>query len=232
MVLSNISIAIQGIILLQDAFLIAHRSSVKAHDLGLWAFASSVLVAIVLIQQLRDLGQHFVRRDDPVLVLRLINLILIAALAIANVSLPRRPDVYYRGETVDQQFTVSVINRYTWSWVYALIDKAGKTGDLTEKDVPQPDHILRVDSLIKEWHDYAWTSSLVWSLFKTYRSRLFLQWFVISLRCLFGIGPFWTLMKLINSLGDKVPGQGPSFEMWTLVFWLGFFSLGEMVRRR
>jgi hypothetical protein len=217
------------VILLQDTLVVAQRSPVKAHDLGIWAFLSTIVTTIVAVLQFRDLLHQGISWNDTVLILRIANLASAVALAFANVSLPRRPDVFLRDEQVDRQFTVSVFSRYTWSYVYPLIDYATKTGDLEEKDIPQPDHLLQVDYLLKAWHESKFKSTLAWSLFRAYRSRLFIQWSVIVVRCFFGIGPFYVMLNLINTLDYKVPGQWPTTEMWGYVFWMGFFTLGEMV---
>lgn len=219
----------QAIILLQDTSIVALRSSVEAHDVGRWAFGSATITAIVAALQLRDLIHVISRLDDPVFVLRVVNLILAIGLAITNILLPRRPDVFYRDARVDRQFTVSLLNRYTWTWIRPLIDYAEKKGDLEEKDIPQPDHILQVDVLVKEWHDAKFTTTLPWSLFTAYKGRLIFQWCVIAVRGVFGLGPFYVMLRLISALEDKVPGAWPTSEMWGYVFWMGFFSLGEMV---
>lgn len=170
------------------------------------------------------------RKADPVLILRIINFASAVALAFANVCLPRRPDVFFRDEKVDAQFTVSILSRYTWSYAYPLIKKATEKGDLDLKDVPQPDHFLQVDYLLKAWHEAKFVSTLARSLFRAYRARLFLQWGVIVIRCVVGIGPFYIMLQLIDSLQYKESGKGPTPEMWGYVLWMGAFTLSEMVR--
>jgi hypothetical protein len=186
---------------------------------------------LVAILQLRDLLYQGVSKADPVLILRIVNFAFAVALAFANISLPRRPDVFFRDEKVDAQFTVSILSRYTWSYAYPLIKKATAKGDLDLKDVPQPDHFLQVDYLLKAWHDAKFVSTLARSLFKAYRARLFLQWGVICIRCIVGIGPFYIMLQLIDSLQYKEAGKGPTPEMWGYVFWMGAFTLSEMVRQ-
>lgn len=210
--------------------MIAQHSSVQSHDIARWAFLSTVVTALVSMLQLRDLIlQDGIHATNPVLIVRLVNFAFTVALAFANISLPRRPDVFFRNEKVDKQFTVSILNRYTWTWGYWLLSLAIKKGDLDEKDIPQPDSLLRAETLLQKWHDEKYTSTLAWSVFREYRGRLFLQWTVIAIRCLFGIGPFYIMEHLIATLDYKMPDQWPTAEMWGYVFWMGFFSLAEMV---
>ena len=224
----------QAVILLQTISIVAQRSPVKSHNLGRWAFLSSVVSLPVVALQLRDNLHSSVSQHNPVLILRLINVILSVCLAIGSLCLPRRPDVFIRDQKVhkqvDRQFTVSVLSRNTWSWIWPLIKKAIKQGDLEEKDIPQPDHYIQVDFLLSEWHSAQYTSTLAWSLFRAYRARLFLQWAVIIIRCLVGIGPFYIMLRLISSLDYKVPGEWPSSAMWGYFFWLGLLSLTENVK--
>ncbi|EME83529.1 putative ABC transporter [Pseudocercospora fijiensis CIRAD86] len=58
--------------------------------------------------------------------------------AICCILVPRRPDVYHEGHIVDQEHTVSMWSRLTFSYVGSLVWRTGKNQGKTEvKDFPQ-----------------------------------------------------------------------------------------------
>lgn len=207
----------------------AIHASVQAHNAGYWIFLSSVAIAVVTVLHTYTTFDHLVRRDDPALVLRIINILSILGTLFSSLLIPRRPAVFFRGEPVDAQWTCSILSRYTWTWVWPLIRLAGKKGDLDEKDVPQPDHTVRVEEVLKDWHGYAFRGSLIWQLLHVYKARLALQWTVTMVRCVIGAAPYWVMLRLINILEQRGGGGSPGRDLWGLVILLGVLALIEQV---
>ncbi|PNY26446.1 ATP-dependent bile acid permease [Tolypocladium capitatum] len=199
-------------ILLQATVLAAHHSPVQTHDLGLWAFLSSLVTAVAASFQLLSISRHAHVREDVALVLRIVNVCIIATLLFACLSIPRRPHVFHKDRQVDSEWTVSAINRYTWTWAGALLTLARNKGDLDEKDIPSPGHDLRAEDLVSEWSRANYQGGLLRSLLRTYGHRLVVQWSITAARCVLGIGPFWTMLRLVQKLEKKDTDDSPKQE--------------------
>lgn len=110
------------------------------------------------------------------------------------------------------------------------MDKASKQGDLEERDIPQPDHLLRVDEVMVTWNSQNKGQTLLRDLWTVYRGRILLQWTTTILRCVFGVIPFWVMLDLVQRLTDRGGDAGaPSRELCGLVVLLGLVSMAEQV---
>ncbi|KAG5983517.1 hypothetical protein E4U55_007983 [Claviceps digitariae] len=214
-------------IVLQAIFIKAQHSPVKSHDLGLWAFLSSIMTAILTIAQASYVSNFASPTKNPQLIVRIVNIVIMIPLLFSCITLPRRPEVFYKGEKVDNEWTDSVLSRYTWSWVSDILKTAKRKGDLDPKDIPRPDHTVRTESLVTAWNKANYQGGLLQSLLKAYGARLALQWLVIVFRCIIGIGPFWTMLRLVQSLENRDADTEAPRELWGLVFLMGLFTLGE-----
>ncbi|KAG5950186.1 hypothetical protein E4U53_005410 [Claviceps sorghi] len=214
-------------IILQGICISSQHSPVKSHDLGLWAFLSSLTTAIVTVAEASYVSNFAAPTKNAQLIVRIVNALMMIPLLFSCITIPRRPEVFYKGEKVDNEWTCSVLSRYTWSWVSHLLKTAKRKGDLDPKDIPRPDHTIRTESLVDAWNKANYQGGLLQSLLKTYGARLVLQWLVILLRCVVGIGPFWTMLQLVQSLEDRDNGTGAPRELWGLVFLMGIFTLSE-----
>ncbi|KAG8408938.1 hypothetical protein J3458_019946 [Metarhizium acridum] len=214
-------------IVLQAVCIGAQHSPVKSHDLGLWALLSSLITAAVSAAQIYYVSTFASPEKDVNLIVRIVNAVILIPLAFFCISLPRRPDVFYNGEKVDAEWSTTVLSRYTWSWVNDLLKTARRKGDLDEKDIPRPGHTIRAESLIDAWNKANYQGSLLKSLLVTYGRRLVFQWIIIVFRCIIGLGPFWTMLRLVQMLEDRDAGIEASRELWALVFLMGLFTLAE-----
>ncbi|KJZ71495.1 hypothetical protein HIM_09134 [Hirsutella minnesotensis 3608] len=214
-------------LVLQAIFLAGHHDPVKAHDLGLWAFLSCLLtIPAMVLEALQNEGSSLATVNAS-LALRLVDIAVSVALLFACVSIPRRPHLFHKGRPVDPEWTVSALNRYTWSWAGALLASARKKGDLDAKDFPQPDHLIRSENLVSSWIKANRKGSLLRSLLQTYGRPLALQWAVTIGRCVLGIGPFWAMLRLVQSLEAKGSVEISNTQVWALVLVMGIFSMAE-----
>ncbi|KID89813.1 ABC transporter, transmembrane domain, type 1 [Metarhizium guizhouense ARSEF 977] len=214
-------------IVLQAVCIGAQHSPVKSHDLGLWTFLSSLITFAVSAAQVYHMSNFASPGKDVNLIVRIVNAVILIPLAFSCISLPRRPDVFYNGEKVDPEWSTTVLSRYTWSWVNDLLETAKRKGDLDEKDIPRPDHTIRAESLVDTWNKANYQGSLLKSLLVAYGRRLVFQWAIIVFRCIIGLGPFWTMLRLVQMLEDRDAGIVASRELWVLVFLMGLFTLAE-----
>ncbi|KAG5929613.1 hypothetical protein E4U42_005318 [Claviceps africana] len=214
-------------LVLQAICINSQHSPVRSHDLGLWAFLSSLMTAIVTVAEASHVGNFASPTKDAQLIVRIVNALVMTPLLLSCITLPRRPEVLYKAAKVDNEWTCSVLSRYTWSWVSHVLKTAKRKSDLDPKDIPRPDHTIRAESLVDAWNKANYQGSLVQSLLKAYGARLAQQWLVILIRCIIGIGPFWTMLRLVQSLEDRDDGRAAPRELWGLVFLMGVFTLTE-----
>ncbi|KAH7156326.1 P-loop containing nucleoside triphosphate hydrolase protein [Dactylonectria macrodidyma] len=211
-------------ILIHAISLGAHHSSVRSHDLGLWLFASALIVTSLSITQLTQLLRQVPDSKDPVIILRAINTAVVFFLSLASILIPRRPDVFFKDSKVDRQWTVSALSRYTWTWVEPLLRHASKKNDLDAADIPQPDLKLRSEDLKKNWDNFNFQGSLLRSLIWAYKGGVALQWGVTIFRCFLGIVPFWIMLRIIRILEKRETEGTPTLELWSLVIWMAFLN--------
>ncbi|KAF5629351.1 ATP-dependent bile acid permease [Fusarium sp. NRRL 52700] len=216
-----------ALILFHAISLSAHHAPVKVHDLGLWLFGSSLIVATITVPQLIKEAQLFTRVNTVALVLRAVNVGAVVFLCLFSVLLPRRPDVFFKGQKVDEQWTVSAFNRYTWSWVDPLLSFAVKKNDLDASDVPHVDRTLRAADLKEDWLASKPQGSLFRSLFWAYKGSFMVQLSLTVFRNILALLPFWTMLRVINILEQRDVGlSGASnLELWILIFAMAGFNL-------
>lgn len=208
----------------------AHHSSVKSHDLGLWLLSSCFVVAAITILQLVQVSVIADHLLEPVIILRAVNIVIIIALGFSSLLLPRRPDVFYKGRKVDAQWTVSALNRYTWAWIRPILDHATQKYDLDTSDLPDPDHRVRTELLKEKWEKCNFKGSLLRSLILFYKAQFIVQWSLTLFRCCISIMPYWIMLRIIKILEVRGSNGTPTLELWSLVFWLGAFTLVDQVR--
>ena len=104
-----------ALVLTQCLILRFEIASIRQYSLGMLIFTSSTLLVLGLVWS----GSHDViqfHRHRQLLAAScafdLSEAILGIVIMVYSLSLPRRPDVYYKEKLVDRQFTVSAINRY------------------------------------------------------------------------------------------------------------------------
>ncbi|PFH61268.1 hypothetical protein XA68_17841 [Ophiocordyceps unilateralis] len=215
-----------AVVLLQAILLAAHRSPVQAHNLGLWAFFSCLVTLAATSFQAVDAGRRARAFDDASFILRLVNVCIAFGLLFACLSIPRRPRIFFRGKPVDDEWTVSAINRLTWTWAGALLKTARGKGDLDTRDIAQPDHFIRAQNLVAAWPDASLQGKLLRSIFRAYGWRLALQWVITIGRCALGIMPFWAMLRLVQRLEKKNSGEFSATDLW-LVLFMGICTMAE-----
>ncbi|KAM0548523.1 hypothetical protein ACHAPJ_009846 [Fusarium lateritium] len=184
------------------------HSPVKCHNLGLWLLSPAFFLAISSIPRLKHLSTFIQHSPGDVAVLLAINILAAIGLAIASISLPRRPDVFHNNVDIDRQWTVSVINRLTWSWIQPLLNHAALQRDVDVSDVPQADSRLRSQGLKSQWDDLKQHASLFRQLVAAYKGKIAFLWAVTLVRCVISILPFWLMLRIINILEGETARSG------------------------
>lgn len=193
----------QGFILIHAICLAAEHSPVKSHNLGIYLAGSACFVTASSIPRLTYPSTRNDGHEDIIALLQFVGAVVSTSLGIASGMLPRRPDVLCHEHHVDRQWTVSLLNRLTWSWVQPLLRHASLHNDIDAADIPHAGSELRSQDLENEWDRLGQKPSLSLSLFTAYRGRLLILWAVTLVRCVISILPFWFMLLILNILEDE-----------------------------
>lgn len=205
----------------------AHHSSVKAYDIGLTIFLSSIANIVVATAETNHVGRYQSLKHDNTLVLRICTLVSAGLLALASTLIPRRPDVFYNGEKIDSNFSVGALSRFTWGWGRTILDLGGQKGDLKQADVPRPPSYARSKSLVESWESFKFGAGLLRNLFHVYGWRFAIQWTGTLFRVAVGTVPYLILYTLIQKL-ETTPGEERHFaDFWIYVVGLGLCGITE-----
>lgn len=217
---------IQSLILFQTTSIVLARDSVKAYDLGLHAAISSVLLLAVLLYQDGIIQSAHEEVSSIQLGLRVSQLVIAALTAAANMSLPRRPEIFIDGKPVDRMFTESALSRYTFGWVTPLLNLARQKKRLELDDLPKMDHFTRSKDLSEEWVSEPRPRKLWLEIFLAYKAHFCLQWFMTLLQSFGNFAPQFVTFQILKLLEQRVKGEAASSEVWIWVAALTIAIIG------
>lgn len=236
----------QGILLFQAVTIASSRNSVQAYHLGIYTFLSSIVLAGILLAQTQIAGPglHAPRESFA---LHIAELAPSMCLAVSSLCIPRRPDVFYRGELVDRMFTAPAFSRFTFGWPSDILKLASKKKDLDLADLTRPDHFTRAASMSASWKKRQNRHRLWLDLTLAHKKAFAVQWFLTLCTSVLNFAPQWVILQLLRLLERRQPGlvQGVEVYMWVVwlavsiiaqswvesyVFWLSFSDLNIPVR--
>lgn len=205
--------------------LLPRRGEFKAkYRLANFALVSSLLVLVSLIYRnkvvyLLDASQDSKQLAQGVCWLSQV----IAALAafFAFGLIPRRPDVYFKGKLVDQQYTVSLFSKMAFSWNSVVFD-ISRQRQLEMDDLPQLDHHTRSENLHCTFIARSIEGRLWWKLLKSYWVQLAQQWCLVLISASLSVFPQYVMYYLLQQLEQpRTPESGISTTLaWALALCL------------
>lgn len=209
-----------GALLFQAVAIASSRNSVQAYDLGIYTFFSSITLGGIVL----TLGTKHARsllQEGPLLAsLWAVELALTASLAIASLSLPRRPDVFKDGHMVDRMYTVSAFSRFNFSWPSGVLTLASKKKNLDMADLSRPDHYTRAAEVSADWKRRDYKHRLWISAILAHKGALVLQWVLTLCSSVLNFAPQWVILQLLRILETREPGSRNGLEVWVWVIWL------------
>lgn len=219
---------IQALLLFQAIVIASSRNSVQAYGLGICSFFCCLVLFIVTVVQDTPLFAFLLRSYPVLFALRVIELVLVVALAVASLSIPRRPDVFQDGDKlVDRMYTVSAWTRFNFSWPMSILKVAGKKNDLDLADLPRPDQYTRAKETSADWTSRNFTSRLRLSLIKAHGRALALQWFLTLCTAFLNFTPQWVILQILRILESRTPGEPYGSNVWMWVVWLGLSIVAQ-----
>ncbi|KEY72623.1 hypothetical protein S7711_06258 [Stachybotrys chartarum IBT 7711] len=218
---AKVFLAAWGIVLGHCFCIVAQPSSTKAHTLGTWLLCSALVLAVALIEQLANPSTLHGLNGS----LYISNTFSSLGLGISCSLLPRRPVVIFKKHEVDNQWSVSLMSRLTWSWIQPLILQASASNDLNLDQIHCPDHSLRSEELQMQWVGRQDCTNHLSSIWRTYRGRIVLLWAMTTLRSLVGVVPFWAMLRTISILEAGENASSNRLHLLTLIFTMAISNL-------
>lgn len=143
----------------------------------------------------------------------------VSALAVffALGSVPRRPDVYSEGALVDQQNTVSLLAKISFSW-NGLVFDVSKERQLEMEDLPRLDGLTRSRNLHRAFAARDAEGRLWWRLLKFHWVQLAQQWCLVLVSAVLSLFPQYMMYNLLSGLEKpRTPESGISTTLaWAL----------------
>ncbi|KIW37082.1 uncharacterized protein PV06_10710 [Exophiala oligosperma] len=198
-------------------------SSIHRYNLGIWSGLSSVFVAIAVAVENISLWKS---RAHPLpknahLVLSIVQFVAGLCLVVASLSIPRRPDVYHNGQYVDRQNTVSVLEKFTFSWPSPLLAFAAKNKGLDYDDLAEIDHDLRSRELRRRFDAIGYKDKLWKSVFWSHKRAFIQQWCLQAVCSITEFLPQIALYFILRTLEARDQGVDVGLTAWLLVIGLG-----------
>ncbi|CAN8099007.1 unnamed protein product [Discula destructiva] len=133
----------------------------------------------------------------------------------------RRPDVYFLGSLVDQQYTVSLLAKISFSW-NSLIFDISKKRQLEMEDLPKLDHLTRSQNLHNLFASQRTQGRLWWKLLKFLWIELAQQWVLVLISAVLALFPQYMMYNLLQKLEQPSnPDSGISNTLaWALALCL------------
>lgn len=112
---------------------------------------------------------------------------------------PRRPDVYFNGTLVDQQHTVSLLSKISFSWNSFVFD-ISKQRQLEMEDLPRLDYLTRSRNLHEMFTARDGSGRLWWRLLKFHWVELAQQWCLVLVSAVLALIPNYMMYNLLGRL--------------------------------
>lgn len=210
--------------MVHSACITINPSPVQSHNLGIWLAVSAGSLTISSTWAVIEALAPFPKG------LRMTSTVSAVALGVSSISLPRRPDVFFENSPVDAQWTVSALNRVTWTWIQPLLRQASLQQDLDAGDIPHPDSKLRSQNQCKNDHVFKAEGSILGPLLTLYKPKLGILWLVTLLRCVISLLPFWFMFCILGILEDADTSAPPT-QLLLLIACMAILNLVDSVRR-
>ncbi|KIH86986.1 ABC bile acid transporter [Sporothrix brasiliensis 5110] len=149
---------------------------------------------------------------------------LVATLCFA--TFPHRPDVYYKGDLVDQQHAVSILSRFSFDWNKIVFDIANAR-KLELEDLPNLDGNTRSSCVNERYLARGGSAGgpkgrLWWQLLVAYKWPLLLQWALTFVRSVLALFPQFIIYQFLEGLDSHEGGnKAANPKLWGWVIGIG-----------
>ncbi|KFX96759.1 hypothetical protein V490_03156 [Pseudogymnoascus sp. VKM F-3557] len=164
----------------------------------------------------------------PFAALRLAQLILTTTVAIANLTIPRRPGVFIDGNRpVDAMNTDSALSKFTFEWCNAVLRYAAQKGTLDLSDLPRPNADTRSADLTAKWTRANLPGRLMVRIFLTHKWAFAGQWVLAFIQAFGNFAPQFVLLQILRVLERRGSGDPITAEAFVWVAALGVMTVAS-----
>lgn len=121
------------------------------------------------------------------------------------------------------------VPRYTFFWVWPLLDRAKKEPQITFDDLPALGWVTRATTLQKRFLSLQFhRSSRLWSiLYKSHKMAFWRQWMLAIVQSIIGFLPFLCMFRALSILEQDQSAGIYSREAWVWALGIGLFRLAQ-----
>ena len=212
--------------MVQAAVIAACRNPIRTYNLGILAFLSTLVqIAIRLATSATD--GTLLHRGRLSSALHLVELALAVSLALANLGIPRRPDVFHNGGRVDRLLTATALRRFTWGWAAPVMSLAARKGDLDQADLDVLGYNQRARDAMNEWERHGrYRQGFLWALLGAHRRSLAVVYTATIIRSVFTYAPSFALLQILRHFEADRQDAARDPAVW---LWVAFLALAEGV---
>ncbi|KAL4947511.1 P-loop containing nucleoside triphosphate hydrolase protein [Aspergillus filifer] len=206
----------------QPASIVAERSCVKKYYLGITSFWASLLAILTIVSQALLLWSYGseITVNSAFTALLSTQVGLASVRALVSILIPRRPNVYFEGHIVDQEFSVSAYSRFTYGWATELLRFTARNKGLSIDDLPKLPFAARADTVHAGLEEQRGRKLWV-ALARRHARALIIQGLLSLMVCIIGFGPQVALYKILQTLEDRSVLSSDATEAWLWVGGLG-----------
>jgi ABC-type multidrug transport system fused ATPase/permease subunit len=163
--------------------------------------------------------------------------------ALFCILLPRRPDVFFEGMLVEQELSVSLLGRFTFSWASGLLRFASKNKKMELDDIPKLPAANRAGQMTEKFEAARKGRKLWMAIIYAHGRLLIIQMLLCVLVCFVSFGPQVALFQILKTLEMRdTPFWNPGASyLWVLglgglmflassaegwLFWIFYSRLG------
>ncbi|KAF7537646.1 hypothetical protein G7054_g3519 [Neopestalotiopsis clavispora] len=222
-----LSVGTWALLTFQAVCIASSRKSRTAYDLGKISALSALLLVVVLVIQDDEVAPRLIKHDALIFSLRIVEVVVLIGLALASVSIPRRPDVYHNGKIVDRYYTESFWSHLNWSWPADVLRLALKKNNLDLDDLPRPDQYSRAKETTLDWESRDFQGPLWISIISAHKWKFALQWFTTLVSSFLNFAPQWCVLQLLRILESRTSNEPLGYDTWMWVVWIGVAMIAQ-----
>ena len=169
------------------------------------------------------------RADVNLKALAIVNLSLSVFGVVADLMVPRRPQLFHKGRPVDDQWTVSAAGRFSYSWPYPLVKLAAKGKQIEYDDLPSMDHFTRSRDLYNSYNaaKERFGGSMLKLLAISHITSLITQYSIIGVDSFLSTAPQLAMYKILRLLEMRDGGEDITNRA---IFWVLVLGAGILVQ--
>ncbi|KAJ5775770.1 uncharacterized protein N7511_000781 [Penicillium nucicola] len=230
--INSVSLIIPTFVLcLETVAFFTEPSSVKRYNLAICAFWTSNLTVSLPCLELcifrsATVRTYYTQWENHTTWLLVLQITAGLLRSVCCLLIPRRPSVYHDGQVVDQEFSETLLSRFTYSWVNGLLQYTRQNkSSIGIDNLPHLRASSRTENLHTRFEQVRRTKDL-WKAILVAHWPSILQQYVLSLaQCVLSFGPQVALYGILKSLEARSAVSWDNTESWPWVAALGLLLL-------